>query len=622
MPRFFALIVIITTGFTQAEPLVLKNKGEYPLAPHVSYFVTQNQGLEIQEVLNHSGKIQWIKNTKKDLNLGFGDGVYWQKAELSTTKQSSHDWALEFPYAQLDQVEAYLVKDGEILQYYLAGDKLPFKQRSIQHPHIVFALHLEENQNYTLYARIESSGAIQAAMTLWQWDKFNQQTLSHFLLQGLFFGFVMIMALYNLVVWTSERKSIYLNYVMYIITFAIFQSSLSGIGFQFLWPDYPWVNSYVTALSLYIAFAAFNYFIINFFEMYKTAPKLEKFIVYVFYIYMLMALLSIFLPYYLSIVTASTFAAFNILMIIAISVYMIKIKHPGAKNFTLAWSVFLMGAVMLTLNKFGLIPVSNFTEYTLQFGAGFEIMYLSFALAERMNLAKKEKLALAIEVNKEREKTFNAELENLRLEKETNQRLEKVVKDRTKELTRALDHLSIAHDKLQTISITDALTELHNRYYFNEHFKIEYKRACREHTELSLIMLDVDHFKKVNDTYGHPAGDVCLRRVAQCIKKFAARESDICCRYGGEEFIIILPSTPLLNAVDIANDIRKGIEKESVIWEKSTMNITASFGVSSAKPNISDKQHRQFLVNQVDQALYEAKGQGRNRVIMFEADVF
>ena len=135
-------------------------------------------------------------------------------------------------------------------------------------------------------------------------------------------------------------------------------------------------------------------------------------------------------------------------------------------------------------------------------------------------------------------------------------------------------------------------------------------------------MLDVDHFKKVNDTYGHPAGDVCLRRVAQCIKKFAARESDICCRYGGEEFIIILPSTPLLNAVDIANDIRKGIEKESVIWEKSTMNITASFGVSSAKPNISDKQHRQFLVNQVDQALYEAKGQGRNRVIMFEADVF
>ena len=174
---------------------------------------------------------------------------------------------------------------------------------------------------------------------------------------------------------------------------------------------------------------------------------------------------------------------------------------------------------------------------------------------------------------------------------------------------------------MQTISITDALTELHNRYYFNEHFKIEYKRAFREKSECSLIMLDIDHFKNVNDTYGHPAGDICLKYVANCIKHHAARDSDICCRYGGEEFVIILPSTPLASAYDLAEDIRKTIKKEAVKWNTQEISLSASFGVSSVIPINMDKKHRQYLINQADQALYEAKGQGRDRVVMFDPEI-
>ena len=135
-------------------------------------------------------------------------------------------------------------------------------------------------------------------------------------------------------------------------------------------------------------------------------------------------------------------------------------------------------------------------------------------------------------------------------------------------------------------------------------------------------MLDIDHFKKVNDTYGHPAGDVCLKYVADCIKHYASRDSDICCRYGGEEFVIILPSTPLNHAADVANKIRKDISKTPVKWDKHEIPLTASFGVSSVIPSSIEKKHRQYLVNQADQALYEAKGQGRDRVVVFDADIF
>ena len=621
MLHFIAFFCLFISNIAYGNDVALSHHGKYSLPPHVSYFETQNQLLEFSDVLSADSDIHWVKNTKDNLNFGFNDGVYWLKIALQNDNQQVHEWALEFGYAQLDQVEIYLMQNQKVIQYQSGGDIIPFKEKTIEYPHTVFPLHLLSNEQYDLYIRVESSGAIQIPMTIWEWDHFNQYTLKHFLLQGLFFGFVIIMALYNFMVWTTERQSIYLNYVIYIITFAIFQSSLSGIGFQFLWPNDPWVNKYITVISLSITFASFNYFMNDFFNIKETSLTLHKILNILFYGYLVFSVVSIFLPYYTSIISISTAAIFNISLIIFITLYMLKVRHASGKYFAFAWGSFVIGSALLTLNKFGFIPANPINEYTLQFGAGFEMIFLSLALAERMSRSQKEALLLANQVIEERERTFIAELENLKLEKQATQELEKIVEDRTKKLTQALEHLSIAHDKLQTISITDALTELNNRYYFNEHFKIEYKRAFREKTECSLIMLDVDHFKSVNDTYGHPAGDVCLKYIADCIKTRAARDSDICCRYGGEEFVIILPATPLIAAYDLADDIRQKIQSQPVHWEKIKINLTASFGVSSVIPVKSDDKHRQYLINQADQALYQAKHFGRNRVVMFEPEV-
>jgi diguanylate cyclase len=621
MLHVLLILATLICANTQANPLNISYDGQYPLTSTVSYLLTEDKVLEFQEILANEDSLKWQKNGYNSINLGFGDGVYWLRTKIINENKLVYNWALELSYAPLDKIEIYLVKNNELVEYHFGGDTVPYKDKSIEYPHTVFPLVLESNQPYTLFIRIESSSAIQVPMTIWEWEKFNSQTVKVYLLQGLFFGFVIIMALYNFMIWLKEKETIYLAYITYIIMLTVFQSSLSGIGFQFIWPQQPWINNFLPAISLLVGLASLNFFIRIFFNMEKHSPVINTMLIKLSYSLLILSISSIFISYYLTLLIINVLSITNVLIIVVISIYMLSIKHPSARYFIVAWSGMLIGLILLSLDKAGLIPVTYMSEYTLQFGAAFEILILTLALAERMSVSKKEALSLAMQVNKEREKTFLAELEIFRVEKNAKQELEKIVDERTKKLSKTLEHLSIAHGKLQTISITDALTELHNRYYFNEHYKIEFKRAHRQKNEFSLILLDIDYFKKVNDSYGHPAGDICLKHIADCMKQGAARSSDICCRFGGEEFIIILPETSIKDAYTIAEEIRNKIKQKSVIWDGKKINLTASFGVSSAIPKINDAKTRQLLLNQTDQALYEAKGKGRDNVTIFDHDV-
>lgn len=175
---------------------------------------------------------------------------------------------------------------------------------------------------------------------------------------------------------------------------------------------------------------------------------------------------------------------------------------------------------------------------------------------------------------------------------------------KTKYLIDMLD----AKNKLLTISsITDELTKLYNRRFFWENLEKEHKRHSRNNSEYSLIMLDIDHFKKINDNHGHSTGDLVLIDVAFTIKN-SVRNTDIVARYGGEEFIILLPDTKKENAIIVANKILEAIRDIPVNFRKEP--ITASLGVASSKE--SDNPER--IINLADERLYKAKNNGRNRI--------
>ena len=163
------------------------------------------------------------------------------------------------------------------------------------------------------------------------------------------------------------------------------------------------------------------------------------------------------------------------------------------------------------------------------------------------------------------------------------------------------------------LSITDGLTDLYTHRYFQETMDREISRSIRYKKPLSLLLVDIDHFKKVNDTYGHQAGDYVLQGLAKIMRKMF-RQSDYSCRYGGEEFTVILTDTDLESACLGGERLRKELEKHVFRFGESDIPVTISIGASAFKEGMS----KQKIIEDADQALYRAKRDGRNRVYKTE----
>lgn len=174
-----------------------------------------------------------------------------------------------------------------------------------------------------------------------------------------------------------------------------------------------------------------------------------------------------------------------------------------------------------------------------------------------------------------------------------------------------------ANELLQKISTVDALTGVANRRGFDEYLKKEWKQASRMSTPLSLILIDIDYFKRYNDTYGHVEGDICLRLVAECLKKAAKRSIDFIARYGGEEFVIILPATDTAGARTVAEHLRIQVEALQIPHTRSESSsyITISLGTATMIPTRDSDPKELFL--RADKALYQAKQEGRNLVRLY-----
>ncbi|MGL1931171.1 MAG: sensor domain-containing diguanylate cyclase [Desulfotalea sp.] len=164
-------------------------------------------------------------------------------------------------------------------------------------------------------------------------------------------------------------------------------------------------------------------------------------------------------------------------------------------------------------------------------------------------------------------------------------------------------------EKLEAMATTDKLTGIANRQVFDVLFRQAYSQSKRNKTHLSAIMCDIDYFKQVNDTYGHPTGDVVLKTLSQTIKH-SIRESDILFRWGGEEFLVILPESDLDLASRVAEKIRREVEDLDIIFSRKSISVTISMGVAT----MSDVETADDLIMRSDKALYAAKENGRNRV--------
>ncbi len=235
------------------------------------------------------------------------------------------------------------------------------------------------------------------------------------------------------------------------------------------------------------------------------------------------------------------------------------------------------------------------------------LLIVSYRLCNQINnLIFNELLITRLESEKSFASLINEELEN-----EIRQRIETEGK-----LKEERDKAEALADTLLTISSKDGLTGLNNRRRFDEFLEKEWKRCMRVKEPLTLVLCDIDCYKAFNDTHGHLAGDDCLKKIANVLEHFSRRASDFAARYGGEEFAVILPNTPSDMGHYVAEQMRMGVEDLKVEHKSSTAGnvVTISLGVVTMVPEHNKTTDE--LINLADQALYEAKANGRNQTVV------
>jgi len=176
--------------------------------------------------------------------------------------------------------------------------------------------------------------------------------------------------------------------------------------------------------------------------------------------------------------------------------------------------------------------------------------------------------------------------------------------------------LMVVNKELQKLSFMDGLTEIANRRYFDEILEKKWQRVKRNKTSLALIMIDVDFFKAYNDTYGHVAGDECLKMIAGILKASTKRATDLVARYGGEEFIVVLPDTDVAGAAMVGETVRVNVEKLGITHRNSPISDRVTISVGIAVVGAAWDIVPMDIIAAADKALYQAKQGGRNKIVM------
>lgn len=609
--RLFFILIFITLPLFSTDTFLeindLNDNSPISLAKYFYALEDPDSKIKIDDLENSKLKNQFEKkqNDSDTINFGFTHSTYWLKLPLRNLNHYPIERIIEISYSRLSYVNLHKPMKGGRYETVLSGNLRPFSNRPYKNRNIVFPISIPENSEAIYYLEIQSTSPILVPAILWTREEFQTHTRNDYLGQGLYFGMVLAMVLFNLLLFIALGELIYLWYTIFIFCFAFFIFIDKGLGNEFLWQDLSSWSSFSVGVGMTLSLGTFLIFMRSMLNTKRTIPKVDKLIQLLIFVFLLLPFL--FAYYYETFVFPSVLLyLFTMILILWIGIYSMWKKERSSYFFVIAFSMLLISAVMNSLTGLSILPTNILTANALQLGSAIEMILLAFALADRFNIIRKEK-------DKAQKEAIFAQKKLVANLRHSERILEQRVEERTQALVESNQALFNANRELEArkielerLSVTDRLTGLYNRLMLDKVLDEVILQKLNHSTNFALILLDIDKFKSINDTYGHPLGDKILIEIAQLLTE-KARKVDVVGRWGGEEFLIICRNTEIEEAYQIAEKIRKSIELFSFT---SIKQGTASFGVTAVRQRDSISQ----MISRADQALYRAKQSGRNRV--------
>lgn len=535
--------------------------------------------------------LEWTPSRGHDLVFSQTSSVYWVRLNVQNNANERQLWYLNLNYPLLDEVTFWQGNDPN--DTLVTGDRQPFNTRALDYRYFLLPILLNSGETRSITMRVHSSGAVNIPLILQTPAELVTESNHLALTHGLFYGAILVLAIFNLLLFFSSGTIYYLHNAFYMGAMGLFLFAMGGFANQYFWPDSPEFANTSIPLTLILCALAMTLFGRSFLEI-KQRTRADKTLKAIIWICAGFTGLTLVLPYSQAILfnTALALIIIFILSIIAISRW-----HQGyqpAKWYVLAWAIMAVGAVIYASAAFGYLPDFLARESLMQVAIGGQVILLNYAMVQRWRL-------------------LNDKL--LEVEQEARTDLEFRVHERTAQLRSTMRELENANQKLATLSLNDPLTGLYNRRHMDNILPELCAEARRTGQPLSLGLLDADHFKAVNDTWGHGFGDTCLQLIADILSRHVKRPRDITIRYGGEEFALLLPGTDIEGAKKVCKALLEDLHDTVVEAPNgATAQLTMSAGIASLRPG----EDQQEFFERADRALYEAKARGRNQTATAE----
>jgi diguanylate cyclase (GGDEF)-like protein len=533
--------------FSQEVINLEAKSGRYSLGRYLYLLEDPAAELTIKEIARKPLE-EFTLYTGNEPNIGFTGSAYWVKFHVQNNAPDQ-EWILEHAYPPMDRIELYSPDGTGSYTVLISGDNLALSERPIRHYNFLFPFK-PSSEITEYYMRFRSQSAMVMSLKIWSKQALIERDSSGQLLLGAYFGLLLIMILYNLLIYISARENSYLHYILFVTSHLLFQLCMTGLAALYLWSKNPWWTNHALLIFASLSVIFSITFTMMFLQTKKYAPRLHLILNILLGVSIVSCLLSIITSYAFSIIVTNSLLMLVSVFAITSAVIIYRKGYRPARFYLIAWCALAAAVFITALKNFGMVPSNFWTTHSLKIGSALEVSLLSFALADRINVLSLEK--------------DHAETERLKA----------------------------VEEKLYT----DNLTALPNR----NSLLLDIEGM----SEPNLFIINADHFREINDFYGCMIGNIIIIELGKRIKNCGIRNKFKVYKLHADEFALTINS--LLKKVDkeqIAGILHAQCQSKPFSVDNNIIHLDVSIGVASGKDNLLEK---------ADMSLAQARKSNKN----------